>query len=286
MSLWITLSLAIIGFAANSILCRLALHENLLDPAIFSAIRIVSGALLLWIFIIVNQSPVPRQKINWLAAASLFVYVVSFTYAYSKLAVNVGAFILFAVVQVIFVGWGLSQGQRFTTLGLVGYTAAVTGLCYLLFSSEAEASYDGAYLMVLAGAAWCAYSIIGRKTNEPLAMSANNFLACVPFALVLGFANGGNGIITTSGVILAVVSGAYASGVAYVLWYRVLPKLNALQLASAQLAVPILATIGGSLLLAETITTRVAVAAIVVVSGLFLVWRFARPAVSNSTDVP
>ena len=258
-----------IAFAANSVLCRLALSETGMDPAAFTLVRIASGAVVLAAI----SAVAGRGRAiggSWRASLALFGYAAAFSFAYVSLPVGDGALILFGAVQATMVIDGLVRGERLTPGQWLGLVAAIAGLVALVAPGVSAPPLLGAMLMTVAGIAWGAYSIIGRRAGDPLAATAGNFLRAVPMALVLAFAAAG-GPLPTLGIGYAILSGAAASGLGYTIWYAALPGLSAAEAASVQLSVPVIAALGGSAFLAEAISLRLALAAAAVLGGIGLV---------------
>jgi drug/metabolite transporter (DMT)-like permease len=262
-------TLALIAFAANSLLCRLALRGQAIDPATFSAIRIVSGALILGFLVRWPSGAPPKPGASsWTSAGLLFLYAAPFSFAYLHLSAGTGALLLFASVQVTMVLAALVRGERPRPIQWVGLTVAIAGLVYLVLPGLAAPDPFSAALMLLAGIAWGLYSLRGRSTTAPLAQTAGNFARAMPMALVLCLVAWPVPSLKASGVLWAVLSGAIASGIGYALWYAALRHLTAMTAAIVQLAVPILAGAGGVLLLREVLTIRLAVAAVLVLGGI------------------
>jgi len=262
-------TLALIAFAANSLLCRLALRGQAIDPATFSAIRIVSGALILGFLVRWPSGAPPKPGASsWTSAGLLFLYAAPFSFAYLHLSAGTGALLLFASVQVTMVLAALVRGERPRPIQWVGLTVAIAGLVYLVLPGLAAPDPFSAALMLLAGIAWGLYSLRGRSTTAPLAQTAGNFARAMPMALVLCLVAWPVPSLKASGVLWAVLSGAIASGIGYALWYGALRHLTAMTAAIVQLAVPILAGAGGVLLLREVLTIRLAVAAVLVLGGI------------------
>lgn len=283
----VSLVFALVAFAMNSILCRQALSGDAIDPATFTAIRIIAGAGCLLAILAARRRPPRRLLRDVTAAAMLFVYAISFSLAYRDLAAGVGALILFAVVQATMIGWGLRCGERLGGLGWMGLVAALAGLVVLAAPNASATiwsaanwsapSVRGSLLMAAAGVAWAIYSLRGRTGIDPLATTAGNFaLAGLP-ALLLVLLLPGDRHATAGGVGLAVLSGAVASGLGYVAWYAALPHLRATAAATLQLLVPVIAAAGGVLLLAEAITLRLLLAAVLILGGVRLALRKGHP---------
>ncbi len=266
---------ALAGFAANSLLCRAALGAGSIDAASFTAIRLASGALVL--LALAHGAPVRRAG-SWGSALALFAYAAAFSFAYLRLTTATGALILFATVQATMIGWGVARGERPRPLAWLGFTLAGGGLVTLTLPGLAAPDPIGGGLMAIAGASWAIYSLRGRATVHPLAVTADNFARAVPMAAVLlvviplagGHAN-------VHGIVLAIGSGAIASGIGYSLWYAALPSLAATRAAIVQLAVPVVAAAGGGLVLGEPITLRLAAATVAIIGGIALVLATKQP---------
>ena len=256
---------ALVGFAANSLLCRAALGAGSIDAASFTAIRIASGAAIL--FVLARGRVVGNG--SWSSSASLFGYAAAFSFAYLRLTTATGALILFACVQATMIGWGIVRGHRPTPLEWLGLAIAASGLVVLTLPGLAAPDPIGAALMAGAGICWGVYSLRGRGATRPLAATADNFVRALPLAALLAatipFAGGD---VSTRGVLLAVGSGAIASGVGYSLWYLALPALAPARAAILQLTVPVLAATGGAVVLGEAVSVRLAGAAAAILGGV------------------
>ncbi|MEZ4413745.1 MAG: DMT family transporter [Gemmatimonadales bacterium] len=263
-------SLALVAFAGNSILCRMALGGALIDPAGFTAVRLASGALTLWLLLAARGGGLPRLEGHWASAAALFTYAAAFSLAYVSLDAGTGALILFGAVQVTMLLAGLRAGERPRPFEWIGLALALAGLVVLVRPGISAPAPVGATLMAAAGIAWGVYSLRGRGSREPLRNTAGNFMMAAPVAVLLVPLAGGLGTWTASGVGLAVASGALASGVGYAIWYAALPALTATRAALVQLLVPVLAAAGGVALLSEAIPLRLPVAAALVLGGVAL----------------
>ena len=265
-------AVAMVAFAANSLLCRLALQQRGIDPASFGSIRLVSGAITLALVVRFRARPASSTgRADWLAAAMLFAYVAFFSFAYLSLSAGTGALILFGAVQLTMLGAGLGSGERFGPVAWLGFVLAAGGLVYLVLPGVAAPPLLGAVLMAVAGVAWGVYSLRGRGVPDPLAATGRNFVRAVPLALALSLAFVMRAHADATGVALAVASGALTSGLGYVVWYAALARLSAMQAATVQLSVPLLAAFGGVLLLSEAITPRLAAASVAILGGIALV---------------
>lgn len=265
-------ALSMVAFAANSLLCRLALHTpSAIDPTSFASLRIASGAIVLALILRLKSGPAARTRPDWFAAVALFAYAALFSFAYQLLSAATGALVLFGAVQLTMLGAGLRAGERFMPLGWLGFALAVGGLVYLVSPGLTAPPAAGTVLMIGAGIAWGVYSLRGRGTNDPLAATAGNFLRATPLALLASVLLIGQFHADMRGVALALASGAITSGMGYVIWYAALRGLSALRAATVQLSVPPIAALGGVVLLSESITLRLVVASIATLGGIALV---------------
>jgi len=265
-------SAALACFAANSLLCRAALGPGLIDPATFTAVRLVSGAVALALLLAAARRARPAGGTAG-SALALFVYAAAFSLAYVRIGAGVGALLLFAAVQVSMVGWSAARGVRPTPRQGLGITLALAGLAALALPGASAPDPGGAALMLAAGAAWGAYTLRGGRARDPLATTAHNFLLTVPLAAVLGVLLRGGAPASAAGLGLAAASGALASGGGYSLWYAVVPALGATRAAAVQLAVPVLAGLGATALLGERLTPRIALGAAAILAGIALTLR-------------
>jgi drug/metabolite transporter (DMT)-like permease len=261
---------ALTAFAANSLLCRAALGRSAIDPASFSTIRLVSGAATLALLALSTRRGPSGLAGSWGSAVLLFLYAVPFSFAYVSLGAGTGALILFGAVQATMLAAALSSGERPHVVQWLGLILALGGLVYLVVPGLAAPSPVGSALMALAGVAWGVYSTRGRGASDPLAETAGNFARSVPLAIAVSVAAARHVSVGVNGALLAVASGALASGLGYVAWYAALPGLSATRGASVQLAVPVLAAAGGVIFLSEQVTVRLIVATILILGGVAL----------------
>lgn len=262
--------LAMLAFAANSLLARAALGAGAADPAGYTVVRLVSGAIFLWLFLTWRNVGKSSGKLDgsWVSAAALFGYAIAFSIAYVRLGAATGALILFATVQLSMILWGLYKGERPQPLQIAGMAAAIFGIVYLLLPGVGSPDPLGTVLMTLSGVAWAVYSLRGRGVSDPVAATAGNFICAAAFCLPV-LALGWNSLhLTAPGLGLALASGMVASGLGYVIWYRALPGLDATVAAIVQLTVPIIATAGAILFLGEHMTLRFAFASTAVLGGV------------------
>ena len=263
-------TLALIAFAANSVLCRIALREATIDAATFSTIRLAAGATTLLLVVAWTQNAALQVRGSWMSAGMLFLYAVPFAFAYIKLSTGTGALILFGCVQVTMMIAGVWSGERPHRLQWFGIAAALTGLVYLVLPGLAAPPFASAALMALAGFAWGVYSLRGRGADNPLAQTTSNFVRSVPLVLAVSVIALPRFHLEWKGALLAIASGAVASGLGYAVWYAALRGLSATRAAVVQLAVPVLAALGGVIFLAETISPRLVLSALMVLGGIGL----------------
>ncbi len=266
--------MALLAFAGNSLLCRLALRHTAIDAASFTLIRIVSGALCLWLIARWRDGPRAQGQPlagNWPSAMALFAYAGAFSYAYASLSAGTGALLLFGAVQASMIGWSFLKGERLRDLQLIGWLAALAGLIGLMLPGWAAPPWQGSLLMVAAGMAWAVYTLRGKGQGDPLQVTAGNFArAMLPVALC-SVVMWQSAALDSAGVACAVASGALASGVGYAVWYTVLPALRVATAATLQLAVPVIAALGGIAWLGETLNLRLLLAAPAILGGIALV---------------
>jgi len=263
-------ALALTAFAANSILCRQALGARLMDPASFTGVRLGAGALALWVVAGTPQHDAVTSAGSWGSALALFAYAAAFSLAYLDLTAGTGALILFGSVQVTMLLWGLHGGERPHAGEWTGLLLALGGLVVLVRPGLAAPAPGAAALMAAAGIAWGVYSLRGRRATAPLRSTAGNFLLTLPLAGLFLLASVNQLRVSPTGILLAAVSGALASGAGYAVWYAALPGLSATRAALVQLMVPVLAAAAGVVLLGESLPVRLPVAAALVLGGVAL----------------
>ncbi len=266
-------AVAMVAFAGNSLLCRAALRDSQIDPTSFTALRLLAGALVLWLLLYLRKGPSVVSG-NWYGALALFVYAAAFSYAYLHLDAGAGALLLFGAVQLSMITWGLFRGERLHRMQVAGLLLAVSGVVALLLPGTSTPSLSASLLMMLAGIAWGAYSLLGKGTPDPLAATAGSFIRSLPIMAVLCLLALDGLEWDRAGVIYALLSGGLTSGIGYAIWYAALPGLAAIQAASVQLSVPLLTALAGSLLLGETLTGTLLAAGLAILGGIALVLRF------------
>ena len=267
--------LALLAFAGNSLLCRAALAHTGIDAASFTLVRLLSGAVVLALLAWWRRGGASGRG-NWLSALALFVYAAAFSFAYVKLSAAAGALLLFGAVQATMIAHGLWSGERLRPLQVGGLVLACGGLIGLVLPGLSAPPLVAALLMMTAGIAWGVYSLRGRGAGDPLQVTAGNFLRAVPMAAVLSVLLFGQASPDPSGLGYAVLSGALASGVGYAIWYTALPFLKSTTAATVQLAVPVIAAMGGVFLLGEPLTPRLLAASAAILGGVAMVVLLAR----------
>jgi len=278
MKLFFLVAVTMTAFAANSVLNRVGVATFGMDPFVFAVIRVAAGATILAVLVTLRgQSPFVDLPNRWRGALALTVYMIGFSWAYLSLGAGLGALILFGILQMMMFGWAVFKRQPVPVMRWVGAAFALVGLAVLLWpSGPAMVPFAGTLAMIAATAGWAAYTILGQGVRDPLAVSAGNFILCLPLvALSLLLASGG--VLSVGGVAAAIVAGAVTSGMGYALWYRVLPELPTTVAAVAQLSVPVIAVLAGVIFLAEPVSVRLIAAGVLVLGGI---------AVSNVRWVP
>jgi drug/metabolite transporter (DMT)-like permease len=270
---------ALTAFAFNSILCRMALGKDEIDAASFTTVRLAAGAVTLaMISASMGKTKSVWKDGHWASAFFLFAYAICFSFAYLGLTTGTGALILFGSVQLTMVAAAIVKGERPRVFELAGIVIAFSGLVYLVFPGLTSPPLVSSLLMAAAGAAWGFYTLRGRGSKDPLAETTGNFVRSVPMVAVAAIPFVAGLHLSTRGVILASLSGALASGVGYSVWYAALKYHTATRAAVLQLAVPVIAAVGGVILLAETATRRLLIAAVLVLGGILLAIFAKRPA--------
>jgi len=289
-------SIAMVAFAANSLLCRMALINTDIDPGLFTIVRLMSGAICLLILVIITkQQSVPsndstpiKHSITSLitshgtlwGAIALSIYAIAFSYAYVSLSTGTGALLLFGAVQLTMIAYGLLHRERFSALQWVGFMIAIGGVVTLLIPSATAPNPVAAMFMVIAGIAWGTYSLLGRKSNTPLLLTFGNFvyasLLLIPLAFWLWLSDAFH--YDAEGVVYALLSGILASGAGYAIWYSALVLIRATTAATVQLSVPVIATFMGWALLSEPLTLQVVLASGLTLGGISLVIRYGQKA--------
>jgi drug/metabolite transporter (DMT)-like permease len=262
------LALAIMAFAGNSLLARAALADGQIGPGSFTALRLAAGAVILlpWFLRGVRERP------NWRGALALFLYCGAFSFAYVELNAATGAMVLFAAVQATIMVASVLTGNRLRAIDVGGVMLAMAGVAILLGANAAPGPIMATLSMIIAGVAWGLYSVMGRSTADPARRTAGNFLLAALFSIPLPLLDTGFDV-TAHGMVLAIASGAITSGLGYVAWYKVIPRLPPVTVGAAQLATPVVATLAAAALLSEPLTLRLAAAALLIVGGIAVTFR-------------
>ncbi|MES2561839.1 MAG: DMT family transporter [Pseudomonadota bacterium] len=263
-------SLAMIAFAGNSLLCRIALEHTSIDAASFTTIRLVSGAVMLWLIVRMRCGSYISAG-SWLSACALFVYAAAFSFAYTSLPTGIGALLLFGAVQATMISYGVWSGERLLRLQIIGLALALGGLVGLLSPGLSAPPLLGSALMVIAGIAWGIYSLRGAGVGNAITVTAGNFLRTAPITAMLSLLTLNSLSLDAAGITYAIASGAVTSGIGYAIWYTALPALKATHAATVQLSVPIIAAVGGVAFLSEAVTLRLVLASAAVLGGIALV---------------
>lgn len=279
------ISLAMIAFAGNSLLCRAALKHTSIDAASFTFIRLASGAVILSL-VSRMRSGVNTDTGNWISAFALLVYAAGFSFAYVSLPAATGALLLFGAVQTTMIGQGIWIGERLRRPQLVGLVLAFGGLVGLLLPGISAPPFYGSVLMLGAGVAWGFYSLRGKDTGDPTRVTAGNFIRAVPIAAALSLIMLNDASLDNAGFFCAVFSGALASGLGYVIWYTVLPSMKSTNAATVQLSVPVIAALGGVVFLGEPLSLRLTVASAAILGGIALAILDKQQACGDQQVVP
>ncbi len=263
--------IAMLAFAGNSLLCRMALGPGLVDAATFTTVRVLSGAVLLGVLAFTGGRRPRPAEFDTRAILALSAYMIFFSFAYRSLTAGTGALLLFGAVQLTMFAAALRAGERLPLLGWLGVALAVLGLGYLVAPGVTAPDPVGAVLMATAGAAWGVYSLLGRTGSEPLRTTALNFVGAVPIVALVSLLTLRSLHWTPAGLVLAIASGALTSGVGYAVWYAALRQLSASGAATVQLSVPVIAAVGGAVLLAEPVGLRLVLASVATLGGIAIV---------------
>lgn len=262
---------SLLAFAGNSVLCRVALGEEQIDAAGFTAVRLISAALFLYLLFSFKRIEKPLLSYgHWWSSLMLFIYAICFSFAYLTLDTGTGALILFGSVQICMLTVSKLTGERFSSLELIGLAMAVIGFIYLVLPTLSTPSLSGLVLMAMSGIAWGFYTLAGKKSLQPSLDTTMNFMRTIPMAMItllfIDFSS-----ITNKGLVVAILSGVVTSGIGYIIWYKALPLLSNMQAAVTQLLVPVIAAFGGLVFISEPISMRLVVASILVLGGVLLV---------------
>ena len=263
--------LALSAFAANSVICRLALKEKAIDPGLFTGIRLISGASVLVLLVFLSRGDRSSySKGSWVSGFVLFLYAAAFSYAYITLETGTGALIAFGSVQITMIAYSLISGYKMSVWEWLGVFLSIAGFVYLMLPDAKTPSVSGFILMTISGISWGLYSIRGSDSKNPLNETAFNFLRATPFLLLLLFFIAKDANASTKGILLALLSGTITSGIGYTIWYMALKELTSIQASIVQLFVPVLAAMGGVFFVGELISSKLIVASLMILGGIFL----------------
>ncbi len=265
-------ALTMFAFAANSVFCRLALKETSIDAASFTTVRILSAVAMLWL-LMRWQRQSPLEHGSWRSALALFVYAAALSFAYRTIDAGAGALMLFGAVQATMILAGYIAGERMSSWQSTGFVAALAGLAILVLPGTHAPSVLDSALMVASGIAWGIYSLFGRGAANPAASTSGNFLRAAPLTIGLSLLALPWLRLDAQGVLYAILSGALTSGLGYVMWYRVLQHMRAMTASTVQLSAPVIATLGGIILLHEALTLGLLIASVLILGGIALVLR-------------
>ncbi len=279
-NLFLNTSLALLAFAGNSVFCRLALGEGLIDASGFTIIRLFSGAItlvILWVLINVRERKLNISSFysfgSWKGALYLLVYAVAFSFAYLTLDTGTGALILFAAVQITMILIGILKGGRLSKGEWLGVIVAFIGFIYLVFPTLTTPSLKGFLLMTVSGIAWGLYSLHGKLSQKPLEDTLGNFIRTVPILLLILIVMLDRLALTYEGVLLAMASGIFASALGYALWYAVIPRLGGVMPAVLQLLVPVIAAVGGIVFVGEQVSLHLLLSSLLIIGGILVVLK-------------
>ena len=266
-------ALALIAFASNSVVCRVALLDGNIAPASFTAIRVISGAVTLVILMALRGGRPMQAWPNWAAGASLFVYMAFFSFAYIALGAGTGALVLFGFVQLTMISVAIALRDPFPPIAWLGFVMSIIGMVFLVRPGSEAPDLFSSFQMALAGIAWGAYSLIGKRSKNPLHDTASNFIFCIPPVVFLVIIFWPEQNLNSAGLALAITSGALASGCGYAVWYWCLPFLKTIQAAVLQLCVPVIAAVGGVIVIGEELTQRLGISSLLILGGIAIVMR-------------
>ena len=278
-------SFALLAFAANSVFCRLALGDAQVDAGSFTVIRLLSGSLFLGLFLAVKhfyispnanavteiKNASKKSKGSWLNATWLFVYALTFSYAYIQLDTATGALVLFATVQVTMLLTRVLKGHLLSRAELIGLILAIAGFVFLLAPQVSSPSLIAFVLMCISGICWAFYTLAGKKSSDPTSDTIYNFFRTMPFIIIFAVININASYFSFDGVLYAILSGVLASALGYLLWYQALTSLRHNVAAVVQLLVPVLAAIAGFVFLGESVSVVFVIASLIILSGILLV---------------
>jgi len=267
-----TLTITLLFFSSNSLLNKAALSSHLMDPYSFTLLRLLSGAVMLVMIIYFKDKKISfNPKKNWLSSFMLFVYAISFSYAYLSLDAGIGALILFAMVQITLIIFALVYKESLSFKKIVGLVISLAGLIYLLYPKDSfELSLFHSFLMLLAGAAWGIYTILGKNSTNAILHTADNFTKALVYVIIFYIFFVDTIQLNGQGIVLAVISGGITSALGYSLWYYLLPKLSIITSGSLQLLVPPISIFLSVLILGEPLSVTLILSTIVILGGILI----------------
>lgn len=261
-----------VAFAANSVFCRWALGGQQIDAGSFTVIRLLSGAATFVFLLSFSSKSKPLLNYgSWPASFMLFIYAAAFSFAYLMLDTGTGALILFGIVQLTMISANLIAGSKLRMMEWLGVLLSLAGFVYLVIPQVSQPSIIGTFLMALAGISWGMYTLLGKQSKEPMLDTASNFIRTLPLIAVLAIASLSSIELSASGIVLALLSGIFASALGYALWYKVLSDLTTIEASVVQLSVPVLAAVGGLILSEEPITLRLVFSSTLVLGGILII---------------
>lgn len=268
--LFILITLTLFFFSANSILTRVALVENYIDAFSFTFIRLLSGSIILLFILYFKQKTLNISiKTNWISSFMLFLYAICFSYSYINLDAGVGALILFATVQLFIIIIALIKKENFNIQKNIGIILALLGLTYLLFPEEDfTLSFFHVFLMIIAGIAWGAYTILGKSTKNALHHTTDNFTKALLFTVIFYIFFVNQTYLQTQGIFLAIISGSITSALGYTLWYYILPQIKIISSGIIQLIVPVIAIFLGIIFLDEELSFKLFISTDIILAGI------------------
>ncbi|MCG6240811.1 DMT family transporter [Vibrio diabolicus] len=275
MSTFLLTAITMLAFAANSLLCRLALAEGLIDAGSFTLVRLISGAITLIALLVVRgkwKTDRPTSRFRFFAGVALFGYAALFSFAYLQLATGTGALLLFGAVQLTLLAIYWWQGERFQFLEIIGIGLSIVGFVWLMLPSATRPDISSALLMLISGVCWAVFTALGKQAPSPSSGITWGFIAASMIGIFLSPLMLSSIYLSLSGILLAITSGAIASGLGYTLWYQVMRKLSLLQAAVSQLSVPAIALLLGTVVLHEPLSLHTLLTSGIILGGIALVF--------------
>lgn len=255
-------------FAASSLLARMAFQTTSIDPYSFTSIRIISGALTLYIVLKISGGKPSQSFSGWFSAILYFIYALSFSFAYRDLSVGTGAVILIVTAQLFMISYGIYKKNEKTSVW--GILMVIGGLIAFLSPKITTPPLIPALIMTLSGLAWGVFSVVDRSNDTPLGATANSFIFAVPFALAILLINPGHISADRTGIGYALVTGIVTSALGNIVWYWVRIRLTSIVAGTSLLAVPLFSMAFGVILLDEIVTDISILSTFVILGGLLL----------------